>query len=300
MKKILICGYFSLPYKTNTAGDLLVLDSLTKILTKMGYDFDIISDNSIELINNSVILEDVVPSDYFMLIFVCGPLVNTKTFRDFINNFQNMKKIAINVSVISEHQSVLDCFDHVIPRDSELETNIDLAIGSPKITHTPVVGLIFVGQQKEYTNQLHDKVTETVNEVLSEIEIAKVYIDTKLPFNEYGLKNSAEIETLISKMDFIITTRLHGCVLALKNKVPFIAIDPVSNGAKILKQTQKMKWPLCVCVNNLEKNTLKQYIFDIINGNYNEQVVETLEYSKNLFEDFSCDLQNRLEVFLND
>jgi polysaccharide pyruvyl transferase WcaK-like protein len=45
-------------------------------------------------------------------------------------------------------------------------------------------------------------------------------------------------------MDVVITTRLHGTVLALKNGVPAIAIDPIAGGAKIRRQAETIGWPL--------------------------------------------------------
>jgi hypothetical protein len=48
-------------------------------------------------------------------------------------------------------------------------------------------------------------------------------------------------------MDLVVTTRLHGLVLALKNAVPTLAADPVAGGAKVSAQAQAWSWPAVVC-----------------------------------------------------
>jgi polysaccharide pyruvyl transferase WcaK-like protein len=45
-------------------------------------------------------------------------------------------------------------------------------------------------------------------------------------------------------VDVLVTTRLHGLALALKNAVPVLAVDPMGDGAKILKQAKTVGWPL--------------------------------------------------------
>jgi hypothetical protein len=45
-------------------------------------------------------------------------------------------------------------------------------------------------------------------------------------------------------MDVVVTTRLHGTVLALKNEVPVIPVDPIYGGAKITAQVKALDWPV--------------------------------------------------------
>ena len=47
------------------------------------------------------------------------------------------------------------------------------------------------------------------------------------------LRTAEEVESLIARMDVVLTTRLHGLVLALKHGVPVVAIDPIAGGAKL-------------------------------------------------------------------
>lgn len=65
-----------------------------------------------------------------------------------------------------------------------------------------------------------------------------------MDINAGGLRTSAEIESLIARMDIVVTTRLHDMVLALKNGVPAIAVDPIAGGAKITQQARAINWPI--------------------------------------------------------
>ena len=49
---------------------------------------------------------------------------------------------------------------------------------------------------------------------------------------------------MIARMDVVVTTRLHGMVLALKNGVPAVVVDPIEGGAKITRQAEVLRWPV--------------------------------------------------------
>jgi hypothetical protein len=88
--------------------------------------------------------------------------------------------------------------------------------------------------------------------------VAVVQIDTRLDENSTSLRSAAEIESLIGRVDVLVTTRLHGTVLALKNGVPVLAIDPEAGGAKIRRQAQTVGWPVLFTVENLSDETLRR------------------------------------------
>ena len=86
-------------------------------------------------------------------------------------------------------------------------------------------------------------------------------IDTRLDVNSTGLGTAAAIESLIARVDVLVTTRLHGLVFALKNGVPVIAIDPMGDGAKILRQARTIGWPVAFAADKLNESEL-QHAFD--------------------------------------
>jgi polysaccharide pyruvyl transferase WcaK-like protein len=59
-------------------------------------------------------------------------------------------------------------------------------------------------------------------------------------------------------MDVVLTTRLHGTVLALKNSVPAIALDPIAGGAKIRRQAETVGWPVVFTAGALTDEALQQ------------------------------------------
>ena len=71
-----------------------------------------------------------------------------------------------------------------------------------------------------------------------------------------GLRSPAEVESLIARMDVVVTTRLHGLVLALKNGVPAIAVDTVAGGAKVTRQAEALGWSHVYPAEGLEPETL--------------------------------------------
>lgn len=258
-KRVIICGYFSLQYRTNTAGDLIVLSVLLEWLDSLDYSYDVVTDFPISTVN-AVSLDSIDIEEYDAMIFVCGPLADFESLISFVKRFNGIKKIAINVSVVDEKIKIVELFDYILPRDTTYLVNFDMAIEKRINSFAPVVGLIFVGPQKEYSLQQHSKVEEIVFATLNQLNLPYVRIDTKLPYNEYGLKSEKEIISVISKMDLVITTRLHGSILSLKSHVPFITIDPISMGAKVTRQLTKIEWPLTIGVDSLTTERLEQLI----------------------------------------
>lgn len=54
----------------------------------------------------------------------------------------------------------------------------------------------------------------------------------------------------------MLTTRLHGTVLALKNGVPAISVDPIIGGGKISRQARAIGWPEVYAVETVTDETL--------------------------------------------
>jgi polysaccharide pyruvyl transferase WcaK-like protein len=88
-----------------------------------------------------------------------------------------------------------------------------------------------------------------------------VSIDTRLDKNGTGLRSPAEVESVIARMDLLVTTRLHGTALALKNGVPPLVIDPIAGGAKVRRQAEVLGWPLVFTADEIDDDTL-QLAFD--------------------------------------
>ena len=97
---------------------------------------------------------------------------------------------------------------------------------------------------------------DALRRLVASREMSAIAIDTRLDSNGTGLRTPAEVESVIARMDVILTTRLHGLVLALKNSVPAVVIDPVAGGAKIRRQTETIGWPLLFTADALDDDEL--------------------------------------------
>lgn len=258
-KRLILCGYFSLKYRTCTVGDLMVLHSLEKWLDSLGYSYDVVADPMLKC-KNTIREEAIDIKKYYAMIFVCGPLFDIDSLYEYIRKYDGLKRIAVNVSVINEEAKILNLFEYIFPRDSLNYVSLDMALEEITVTRTSVVGLIYVGSQIEYPNQMHSKVEQIVDTVLSELGYAKIKIDTKIPYNDYGLNSLTEIISVISKTDIVITTRLHGSILAFKAHIPFVAIDPVPKGGKVYKQVNEIGWPYVLNMENLNNYNLKHFL----------------------------------------
>lgn len=58
-------------------------------------------------------------------------------------------------------------------------------------------------------------------------------LDTRLAHEDWRrCATPDQFVTVLSRMDVVVTTRLHGLVLALKCGVPVLAVDPVAGGER--------------------------------------------------------------------
>src|SRR5262245_52669273 len=135
-------------------------------------------------------------------------------------------------------------FDLLLERDSSRLARPDLvfAAGARRV---PVVGLVLIDAQPEYGDRdLHEQADRAIHELLATRDVAALPIDTRLDDNRTGLRTPGQVESLIARTDVVVTTRLHGLVLALRAGVPAVAIDTVRGGAKVSRQAHALGWPV--------------------------------------------------------
>ena len=135
-------------------------------------------------------------------------------------------------------------FEVLLERDSDRMVRADLSFRevSPRI---PVVGLCLASAQREYGGRRRgDLAAEKLRRLIQNTGTAFIEMDTSVPveINRFGLSNGSQFEAICNRLDVMLTTRLHGMVLALKNGVPVVAIDPVAGGDKVMRQARKLGW----------------------------------------------------------
>ena len=251
--RCLVAGWFSFERMGATAGDLLAKDVVVGWLHRAGHAHDVAYAPPFE---GGVDWRAVDPEAYGAVAFVCGPFGNGDPLPPFLDKFAGRPLYGVNLTMLDPLKG-WNPFGRLWERDSDRAVRPDityLARDSPRV---PVVGVILIHPQKEYGGRdRHAEAHAAIRRVLDEREAAVVPIDTRLDENRTGLRTPAEVDSLIARMDMVVTTRLHGTVLALKNGVPALAIDHVEGGAKITRQARAVDWPILHHVGSLDHDAL--------------------------------------------
>ncbi len=250
--KVLVAGWFSFEKCNVTAGDLMARDLACEWVEKAGYSYDV----ALALpFSGGVDWRLVDPTNYSHVIFVCGPFPYLKIGLEFLQHFHQCRLIGLDLSML-EPIDIWNPFDVLIERDSSADSHPDITFLStqPKV---PVVGIILVHPQAEYKEKgKQDLANEAIARLINSRGMVAIPIDTGLDPNTTNLRSAAEIESAIARMDLVLTTRLHGMVLALKNGVPVVAIDAISGGAKVTRQAETIGWDTVFSIDTLSDETL--------------------------------------------
>jgi Polysaccharide pyruvyl transferase len=253
--KTLVAGWFSFEQGGATAGDLMAADLACEWLEEARNPYDIALAPPWE---GGVNWRQVNPQHYAKVLFVCGPFRQYHNETEFLKHFEGCQMIGLNLTMPTPLHE-WNPFDLLFERDSSVTAHPDLSFlaRQPKV---PVVGICLVEPYFVWppAPALTAIANEAIQRLVASREIAAVLIDTRLDSNSTGLRTPTEVESLIARMDVMITTRLHGMVLALKNGVPVIAIDPEPGGAKICRQAETIDWPIVFAADALTEEGLQK------------------------------------------
>jgi hypothetical protein len=238
--RALVAGWFSFEGMGATAGDLMARDLAREWLVEAGREVHVAHAPPFE---GGVDWCEVDPAAYSELVFVCGPIGNGEPVTGLLERFAGRRVIGLDLTML-EPLEAWNPFDLLLERDSSATSRPDISFASRQPL-VPVVGLVLIHRQPEYGDRdVQVQANAALQRLVDSRELAAVRIDTRLDENATGLRTPAEIESLIARMDVVLTTRLHGLVLALKNGVPAVAIDPVAGGSKVTRQAETIGWPL--------------------------------------------------------
>ncbi len=196
-------------------------------------------------------LADAAPEQYSHLVFCCGPLHGAQV-GELHHRYPNCRRIAVGVSVTDTDDPAATGFHAILPRDGGgARPRRDLAAEVP-VAPVPVAGVILAPRQPEYGSRgRHSRVSDNITSWLGSRDCAQIPLDTRL--DSRGWPNHAtpaQVEAVVRRLDVVVTTRLHGLVLALKNGVPALAVDPVAGGAKVAAQAEAWGWPAIIIADN--------------------------------------------------
>lgn len=234
-------GWFSLLHGEATAGDVMALARVCAVLDARGEPYDVAW--SPGFAPERMSLDDADPAAYRRLLFVCGPL-HGPGIAALHRRFAHCRRIAVGTSVIDPADPAVTGFHEVLAR----EPGPDLALRAPAPARTPVVGVVLTEGQHEYGGRrLHEPVARRVTSWLARTDCAPVVLETRLDSRDGRLCASpGQLLSALGRLDAVVTSRLHGLVLALRAGVPPLAVDPVRGGAKVTAQARACGWPAVV------------------------------------------------------
>jgi hypothetical protein len=256
--RVLVTGWSSFQDGEATAGDVLSMDAVSDSLIKAGIAVDVAWSPGLR--PEGLRLECTDPNAYTHLLFVCGP-VHGRQVQQLHERFACCRRIAIGVSIVVPNDPAVTGFHEVIARDAAgITTHRDLAAG-PHCAQVPVVGVVLAHTQPEYGNrQRHDDVHATLTSWLGRQDCGLVLFDTRLDGRDWRFPRTPDqLESIIKRLDMVVTSRMHGLVLALKNGVPALAVDPIAEGAKVSAQAAVWGWPAVVAADTLTEANLDHW-----------------------------------------
>jgi hypothetical protein len=259
MPRILLTGWFSFREGEVTAGDVLALRRVQDLLSRAGLPYDTVWSPGYR--PAAPHLDDVAPEAYSHLLFVCGPLQGPQV-AGLHQRFRQCRRIAVGTSVVDPADPAVTGFHRVLARDAPGSDPVrDLSLNAPEGTATPVVGVILTHGQREYgSRRRHDEVADRVTGWLGGVDCAPIALDTRLDSRDWRLSTTADqFQSVLPRLDCVVTDRLHGLVLALRAGTPALAVDPVVGGAKVTAQARACDWPALVPAEQVDEGRLDHW-----------------------------------------
>jgi hypothetical protein len=240
--RVLVTGWFSTEDGEITAGDMLCGRTVSAWLAQAGVPHDIAVATGFRRPSETT-PDAVDPRHYSDVLFVCGPVASPKVAR-LLDRFASCRRIGVGISVTAPSDGL---FDALLARDGAGMPRADLSLGTASEA-VPVVGVILAHPQPEYGDrQRHGIAEQLVRELVRRAGLAPLSLDTRLEeVDEMACRTPEQFRALVARVDVVVTTRLHGLVLALDAGVPALALDPIAGGAKMTRQAEVLGWP-AVC-----------------------------------------------------
>ncbi|MET7937127.1 polysaccharide pyruvyl transferase family protein [Streptomyces sp. NPDC005322] len=251
-RKVLLTGWFSFLEGEVTAGDVLALRRVRAALDGLGIPYEVAWSPGYR--PDALHLPEAAVDAYSHLVFLCGPLHGPQ-IEELHHRFRSCVRIAIGTSVIDAAGPAVTGFHHVFPRDAPGGGTAarDLAASAPASSAAPVVGVILTYGQGEYGRaRRHDEVAAALTRWLASKDCARLEMTSRLDAYDWRLCATPEqFESVLERLDLVVTDRLHGLVLALRAGTPALAVDPVDGGAKVTAQARAAGWPATLSAGQL-------------------------------------------------
>ena len=271
-----------------TIGDLLAMQSVVTHLIGLGHNIFHASAGDVRVVGSSHVewqAESTRAFDAF--IFVCGPILkHHPETQALFRKFDGICKIGVSVSLFpADHVNHFDPFDEVLAREGKPERFEDVAILAPTSIYRPArmrkqpptIGIALRGQQGEYGRDLclwertEQIAHEAANQIIEQLGGRILIIENHL--RRSGLPQEA-IEAQYADCDLIITSRFHGAMMALRHLVPFIAIDQIQGGSKVLSLVGATLWPHVYEARAIDAARLVADAAGLLAGDFDQMLVD--------------------------
>jgi Polysaccharide pyruvyl transferase len=256
--RVLVTGWSSFQDGEATGGDVLSMETVRDSLVEAGIAVDVAWSPGLRA--DGLRLEGTDPNAYTHLLFVCGP-AHGRQVRQLHERFAHCRRVAVGVSIVVPDDPAVTGFHEIIARDGAgISPHRDLAAG-PRCAQVPVVGVVLAHAQHEYgKQQRHDDVHARLTSWLALQDCALILFDTRLDGRDWRFARTPDqLESIIKRLDVVVTSRMHGLVLALKNGVPALAVDPIAEGAKVSAQAAAWGWPAVMRADRLTEANLDHW-----------------------------------------
>jgi Polysaccharide pyruvyl transferase len=251
--KSLVAGWFSFDEVVATVGDLLARDVLCGWLDQAGIAYEVAN---APLVGGGIDWRVADPGDYARVIFVCGPFGRRPLLEELVERFDERPLVGVDLTMLGG-EGAWNPFDLLFERDGGANERArpDLSFAAEPAPALTVTAVLLAQPQGEYPGGLHGAAAEAIARLPDLRPTALFHTDTDL-LDADRVRSAAEVASLIARADLVVTTRLHGLVLALRQGVPAVAIDPIAGGAKLSRQAEAIGWPALVSAATLTDEAL--------------------------------------------
>lgn len=241
--RVLLTGWPSFLNGEATAGDVLSMDRVRRALVRSGVPCEVAWSQVFR--PGSLGLDDADPKRYTHLVFICGPVHG--------NRCDGCTTASARAAGSQSASPVSTWCSPATPRRGRVGGT------SPSrraLEQVPVVGVALAPGQLEYGERRgHDQVHQRITTWLLEQDCARVPVDTRLDPRQWRNPSMpSQLDSVLCRLDAVLTTRLHGLVLALRLGVPVLAVDPVDSGGKVGAQAAAWGWPALVTAGEVLKD----------------------------------------------
>ncbi len=231
-----------------TAGDELATRAVEEHLLAAGHDVVSAWSPAMSLVRagpRDQRYDDVDPRRVDVAVWVCGPLAG-QPVHEFHTRFAHSRRLAVGVSVLDASDPAVAGFDAVVPRDAAgVVPQRDLA-ARPPVEHAAVVG-VFSPTARASTAAAAgtSRCPPGSPPGWAGWTPRRGARDPARP-RDWRLPARAEhVAAVVARLDVVVSTRLHGLVLALRAGVPCVAVDPVGGRGKVSAQARAWGGPSC-------------------------------------------------------